>query len=916
MLFKNSNNDEEYELVPQSSSPPFESGLNPPPFSDSVDEASPKSSTDSDASRVLDLLEDEVDGFEEDTGFKAVFNTYQGTPKTLLRKACMTILGAGLLLWIASLIFYSQMSASKALSSLRWHTDLQLQGYNVTLNPYKVANKNLTMDLYRKNWGVSYRIPVSWLSPKQHPKTGGADNSRLYLTRGAKGSFIIKSIDSEKLHILFESPKFAYKNTFFSIEEVYLNPALPYNEKTDNYHIVVTDRQEQWRQLSFAVYWKYSTVTGDFTPIQPEISGSDSIEKLHFVEFSPNGDKIVFGHNHNLYIQDLKTDSVTQLTTSGSPDIFHGKTDWVYEEEVTGSDRLVWWAPNGKTLIYASLNDTLVPSFELDYYVKDPLLVDATYDPPHSEFPGQYKLQRLVKYPKPGTPNPVFSFTAVNVKTMDSAEVVLENLPQEPILYRGAWIDNASFLVLTSDRASEIVTTAVISTDGLSKTIQTLNTSQSYGGWVEKMSPPCIIPEKGYVDKVVVDGFIHLAHYASATDADPNYLTKSTAWEITKDSPIAYNPDDNRLYFLATVRSSMDAHLMAVDLGGGDIIPVTDTSKDGSYEVHFSDSGKLLNLIYLGPGPSWQRLVPVAELGTEGSGEKFGFSGRNPINLYDQTQSQLSKTNLPTRNFRSVKIGTYQDGLSVRVNVMEIFPPNFDPKKQHPLLVHAYGGPGSQQVQKGDQFGFLDVVSASLNAVILVIDPRGTQGQGWKFKTYARRNIGYYEPRDILTVVSEYISVNKAFIDKTRTAMWGWSYGAFVTLKVLELDSGKTIRYGMAVAPVTNWMFYDSIYTERYLGPPPLSGYSNTTQVTDFASFKNCGRFLLIHGTADDNVHFLNLAWFVDKLNLNGVENYDLQYFPDNDHSIHYHNGDTIVYDKLFNWLQNAFEGVFDHMHR
>lgn len=915
MLFKKSNNQEEYELVPQSTTPPNNSRLsNPPPPSDSVNEASPKSSSDSDASRVLDLLEDQVDGFEEDIGFKSVFSTYQGNSNSLLKKSCMTFLGTGLLLWIASLIFYSHFSALKAISNLRWHTDLHLQGYNVTLNPYKVDNKNLTMDLYRKNWGVSYRIPVTWLSPKQYPRTGGVENSRLYLTRGAKGSFIIKSIDSEKLHVLFESPKFAYKNTFFSIEEVYLNPAHPYNENT--YHIVVTDRQEQWRQLSFSVYWKYSTVIGDFTPIQPKISGSDSIEKLHFVEFSPNGDKIVFGHNHNLYIQDLETDDITQLTTSGSPDIFHGKTDWVYEEEVTGSDRLVWWAPNGETLIYASLNDTLVPSFKLDYYVKNPLQVGATYEPPQTDFPGQYKSQSLVKYPKPGTPNPVFSITAVNVKNMDSTPVFLENQPQEPVFYRGAWIDNSSFLVLTSDRTSEVLTTVLISTNGESKTIQTLNTSQSYGGWVEKMSPPCIIPGKGYVDKVVVDGFVHLAHYASVTDTNPNYLTKSTGWEVTKDSPIVYNSDDNRVYFVATIRSSMDAHLMAVDLGGGDPIPVTDTSKDGSYEVHFSDGGTLLNLVYLGPGPSWQRLVPVAELGTEGSGEKFSFSGRNPINLYDQTQTQLSKTNLPTRNFRSVKIGTYQDGLSLSVNIMEIFPPNFDPKKQHPLLVHAYGGPGSQQVQKGDQFGFLDVISASLNAVILVIDPRGTQGQGWKFKTYARHNIGYYEPRDILTVVSEYISVNKAFLDSTRTAMWGWSYGAFVTLKVLELDAGKTIRYGMAVAPVTNWMFYDSIYTERYLGSPTLSGYPNSTQVTDFANFKNCARFLLVHGTSDDNVHFQNLAWLVDKLNINGVENYDLHYFPDNDHSIHYHNGDTIVYDKLFSWLQNAFEGVFDQMHR
>lgn len=918
MMFSTTKKTEEYELVDQldrtsSHSHQFEDDCTNRynnTLRDSLDLLLPRSSSDSTASRVFDELQDDADDFEEDPNFKTVYSFYQRGPLGWLRKAYMATIGALTLLWVFLLIFYSQMSASQAISMLRWHTDLHLHGYNVTLNPYNAASKNYTIEQYRKNWGASYRIPITWLHPRQYPKNGGSNAANLYLTRGAKGSFVIQSISSAKLLALFESPKFAYKNNFFNIDLVILNPAKPYNKK-DIYHIVVTDKQDQWRHLSFSLFWLYNTATGDFKPIQPPSKNADSLEELHFVEFSPTGDLIVFAFNHNLYIQDLQTEKVTRITKTGSPDVFHGKPDWIYEEEVTEGDRLIWWSPNGESLIYATLNDTLVPSMNLNYYVKEP--VGRPTAQKSQKHTGEYVSQTSVKHPGPGMPNPVFALSILNVKLMETKAIKLPSpIDENSILYRGSWFDDKSFLLLSSDRVSEVLTTAVISAPDDVKVILTVNASQSYGGWIEKMSPICMVPGKGYIDKIVVDGYVHLGYFSSATEVEPFVLTQSKDWEVVKDSPLAYNKEDNHVYFLATIRSSMDAHLMAVSIDGGKPVPITDIKKDGSYEIDFSEGGTLLNLIFLGPGASWQRLLPISEYGVEGS-RKLSFESE-PINFYKQTEKQLATTNLPTKNFRTVKIGKYKDGLDIRVNIMEIFPPKFNPKKKHPLVVHAYGGPGSQQVQKGDQLGFLDVLSASLNAVILVIDPRGTQGHGWKFKTFARHNLGYYEPRDIVTVASEYISVNKDFIDDTRTAMWGWSYGAFVTLKSLEFDAGKTIRYGMAVAPVTNWMFYDSVYTERYMGLPG-EGYSNSTAITNYENFKSCGRFLLIHGTADDNVQFKNLAWLVDNLNVHSVENYDVQYYPDSDHSIIFHNADSVIHDKLLHWLQNAFEGRFDNMH-
>ncbi|KAI6914556.1 putative dipeptidyl-aminopeptidase [Hortaea werneckii] len=150
----------------------------------------------------------------------------------------------------------------------------------------------------------------------------------------------------------------------------------------------------------------------------------------------------------------------------------------------------------------------------------------------------------------------------------------------------------------------------------------------------------------------------------------------------------------------------------------------------------------------------------------------------------------------------------------------------------------------------------------------------------------------------------------KKYVDAERIAIWGWSYGGFMTLKTLEQDAGETFKYGMAVAPVTDWRFYDSIYTERYMHMPQHNpdGYDNST-ISNMTALSNNVRFLVMHGASDDNVHFQNTLSLLDKLDLANVRNYDVHIFPDSDHSIYFHNGNRVVYEKLRDWLINAFNG-------
>lgn len=244
--------------------------------------------------------------------------------------------------------------------------------------------------------------------------------------------------------------------------------------------------------------------------------------------------------------------------------------------------------------------------------------------------------------------------------------------------------------------------------------------------------------------------------------------------------------------------------------------------------------------------------------------------------------------------------------------MIEVLPANFNPSKKYPLLVNIYGGPGSQKLDVQFNIGFEHIISSSLDAIVLYIDPRGTGGKSWAFKSYATEKIGYWEPRDITAVVSKWIS-DHSFVNPDKTAIWGWSYGGFTTLKTLEYDSGEVFKYGMAVAPVTNWLLYDSIYTERYMNLPKdnVEGYSEHSVIKKVSNFKNVNRFLVCHGTTDDNVHFQNTLTLLDQFNINGVVNYDLQVYPDSEHSIAHHNANKVIYERLFKWLERAFNDRF-----
>ena len=331
------------------------------------------------------------------------------------------------------------------------------------------------------------------------------------------------------------------------------------------------------------------------------------------------------------------------------------------------------------------------------------------------------------------------------------------------------------------------------------------------------------------------------------------------------------------------------------------------SEKNDFYEFELSSSARYAVSKKLGPDTPKKVAGPLTEVLNIAEIDNDSVL---QLTRDEKFKEKLKNYDIPTTSYQSMVLN---DG--IEINYIEIKPANINPKKKYPILVNVYGGPGSQTFTTKSSLAFEQAVVSGLDAIVLQIEPRGTGGKGWSFRSWARKRLGYWEPRDIIEVTKKFIQRNNPHIDESKVAIWGWSYGGFTSLKTVELDNGETFEYAMAVAPVINWTLYDSIYTERYMNQPSENqeGYFDVSTIKNFKSFESLKRLFIIHGTSDDNVHVQNTFRLVDQLNLLGLTNYDMHIFPDSDHSIRYHNAQRIVFQKLYYWLKDAFDGRFDN---
>ncbi|TYJ58321.1 hypothetical protein B9479_000866 [Cryptococcus floricola] len=654
------------------------------------------------------------------------------------------------------------------------------------------------------------------------------------------------------------------------------------------YVLFQTDHVKQWRHSSFGNYWVHRRSDSVTFPV----AAPTKKPTISHCTWSPVGHALAFVSKNDVYLitesgMASSAPESIRITDDGSHTVFNGVPDWVYEEEVFESDTALWWSPDAKTIAFLRSDESKVKDYKLQYY-----------NPSNDAFEvHQYQTELDMKYPKPGTPNPTVSVYTYTLSTRSKQHLSWAGeMPlDDRILVEIGWAADNALLVKEIDRSAR-QGNVIVFEDGETKgtIVRLLGKDGEEGddGWIDHGQN--IVPVKGslpgYLDIVPNQGYNHIAFFAPVNASEPIWIT-SGEWEVTQISGVSL--EKGLIYFTAAT-PSIDRHLYSAPLptsATGEyqetLTALTDTKSSGYFEASFSPQAGYYVLGYRGPEVPWQRLIEAG-------------SGEENANVLLEGNAELNKT--VSEYLKPIVTRTTINSDGYELNMLEILPPNLDitGRRKYPVLVRVYGGPGSQMVSNRFERDWHSYLAASQRYIVVMIDGRGTGNKGRALRNPVRDNLGNYEVADQTAAAKEMLK--RPYVDRSRIGIWGWSYGGYMTCKTLEAETG-VFTLGMAVAPVTSWLYYDSIYTERYMSTPALNeeGYvsSAVNNVTAFSGDKV--DFIWAHGSGDDNVHYANSASLLDKLTQEQVRGWRFRMFTDSNHSMDKRN----AYREVYEWMND-----------
>ncbi|HWY98089.1 MAG TPA: S9 family peptidase [Bacteroidia bacterium] len=596
--------------------------------------------------------------------------------------------------------------------------------------------------------------------------------------------------------------------------------------------------------------YKYSIWDKKKGTITPLMDG----EKEVYATISPDGNMAAFVYKSNLYVKNLSDNKVTQVTHDGSNEVFNGISDWVYEEEYALT-RSYFWSPDSKSIAYYRFDDSKVTTFSMNEY----------HD---SLYPSVYSF----KYPKAGTTNPTVT---VHVYQVAGGKVVDIKAPGHyEYTPRVTWTkDPAVLSVQYMDRHQDslILALANINT-GTAKPILTEG-NKTYIDINDALT--FINNNKEFIWMDDNDGYDHLYRY-SIDGKQLNAITVGK-WDVIDIKGI--DEKTGTIFYISSETSPIDRDLYSINWDGKN-------KKKLSSKTGFNDADFSTTFHYY--------INTFSTANTPGITTLNSSDGKEIRVLEDNKElsDTLSHYNLSKQTFF-----TFTTSQGNNLNGYIIKPPGFDSTKKYPVLMYVYGGPGSNTVNnEWNAFdGMWFQMLAEKGYIIVSIDNRGTQARGSEFKKCTYLHLGKYEVEDQIEG-AKYMAL-KPYVDNTRIGIWGWSYGGYMAAMCIA-KGARYFKTAISVAPVIDWSFYDSIYTERYMRTPQENGdgYKDGSPINFADEVK--GHYMLIHGTGDDNVHFQNSIEWIHALQKANVP-FSLMIFPDKNHSIA--GGNTRFY--LFNEL-------------
>ncbi len=616
--------------------------------------------------------------------------------------------------------------------------------------------------------------------------------------------------------------------------------------------LIFTNSARVWRLNTKGTFFVWDLAAKRLAPV------SEKPGYQMFAKFSPDGRLVGFVRDNNIYVTDLATGAETALTSDGGENVINGTSDWVYEEELDLRDAFRW-SPDGKRIAFWRLDQSAIRPF---YLVNQDSL---------------YPQLVPVHYPKAGTPNSEVKIGVVEVATRRTVWV---DLGADRDIYVAAMDFAASpteiWLTRLNRHQSRLDLVLADAATGASRVIM----SDSDSAWVDAHEPRWINGGRQFLFLSERDGFAQ----AYLFDRDGTLVRRVTpgGWDVLE----LYGVDEKAkaLYFTGAIDGPLDRPLLRIGLDGRRLARIS--TAPGTHGVAFDPTFGLYVDRYARAG------VPPVETMRRADG-KLVRSVADNLAL----ARKVDALRLRPPEFLTIPM---PDG--VELNAWIVKPRDFDPAKRYPLLMFVYGGPGSQTVTDawgGSQYLWHQMLAQD-GYLVASVDNRGTGARGAKFKKMTYLHLGRYESADQIAAARWF--ARQPFVDPDRIGIWGWSYGGYMTSRTMLLG-GSLFKAALAVAPVTDWRFYDTIYTERYMRTPEenIAGYDEGAVLGYADSLK--GRFLLVHGTGDDNVHFQNSVRLIERLEAANKQ-FDMRIYPNKTHAIAGATTRENLYGLFTSWLK------------
>ena len=629
-----------------------------------------------------------------------------------------------------------------------------------------------------------------------------------------------------------------------------------YSFNNDETKIILgTDFQKIYRHSFKGTFYGYDIASKKLTLI-----GEDIQEPV----FSPDNHKVAYAKDNNIFIKNIEKNSITQVTTDGKINsIINGITDWVYEEEFAFV-RAFEWSNDSKNLAFLRFNETNVPKFSMD-------IVGS----------GNYPNQQVFKYPKAGEKNADVTLHMYTISSKNNKKIALGDYEYIP---RIKWTNDANILMATTlNRHQNNLKLHTVNALRSSSTLVFNETDKAYIDITDNLT---FLNDNSFIWTSEKDGYNHIYHYDFSGKLI-NQITKGN-WEVTKY--YGFNEPKKMIYYQSVENGSTNRGVYSVGLDGQNKKLLS--NKDGQNTAAFSK-----NLNYFINTFSSTEIPPIYSL-FSGEGEMLKVIKDNR-----QLKDDLSAYKMSSKEFSTININGND------LNMWMLKPANFDANKKYPMLMFQYSGPGSQQVANkwNASNDYWHNMLAQTGMIVVCVDGRGTGFKGADFKKSTYLNLVKYETEDQIAAAKKL--AERSYIDENNIGIWGWSFGGHMSTNAL-LKGSDIFTTAIAVAPVTSWRFYDTVYTERFLRTPQENpaGYDENSPVNYAEKLK--GNYLLVHGTGDDNVHVQNSYRMINSL-IEANKQFDMFIVPDRTHGIYKGKNTRLnLYTKMTNFIQENLNKI------